>query len=292
MYSDINVGTAAAATPTGQAVRVSGGYRVNGRFPFASGCQHFEWIWLGCVVFDNDKPSLDGQGVPETRQVMVKLAQCEILDTWLTTGLRGSGSNDILVRDLFIPSEHTFSFQDPQLIKRAGSLYAFPFMFGAKVSAPALGMARHALDALIDRAGGKPARRYTAGDHLEHPKMLRDEVLVQEAVGRADTLLTSARAYQFDVMGDVWASLQSGSQLSTTQIARFTTSQTYIIGACADVVQLIYKTVGGSAVYQKNPYDRCLRDVLTVNQHVMATLRTYEMAGRLLLGLEPLRWLF
>jgi hypothetical protein len=65
-----------------------------------------------------------------------------------------------------------------------------------------------------------------------------------------------------------------------------------VTGICAEVVQLIYKATGGSAVYEKGPFDRCLRDVLTINQHAMGTPRTYEMAGRLLLGLEPLRWLF
>ena len=89
--------------------------------------------------------------------------------------------------------------------------------------------------------------------------MVRDDVYVQEAVGRAETLLA---AYP------------------------------HIVGVCVDVVQLVYKAAGGTAVYQKGPLDRCLRDVLTMNQHVIGTLRTYEMAGRLLLGLEPLRWLF
>jgi hypothetical protein len=69
------------------------------------------------------------------------------------------------------------------------------------------------------------------------------------------------------------------------QMARFTTAPTHIIGACVDVVELVCKAVGGTAVYQKAPFDRCLRDILTMNQHVVATLRTYEMAGRLLLGI-------
>jgi indole-3-acetate monooxygenase len=293
MYPDILVGTAAAASPTGQATPVPGGYRVSGRFPFASGCQHCEWIWLGCLVVDSDgAPSVDSNGVPETRQCMVQLSRCRILDTWYTTGLRGTGSNDILVEDAFVEAEHTFSFQDAALIKRRGPLYALPFMFVAKASAPALGVARHAVDALVDIASKRPARRYTLGQHLESPKMLRDDVFVQEAVGRADTMLTSARAYQFEVIADLWTTLVNGCEPTPMQMARFTTAPTHIIGACVDVVELVCKAVGGTAVYQKAPFDRCLRDILTMNQHVVATLRTYEMAGRLLLGLEPLRWLF
>jgi alkylation response protein AidB-like acyl-CoA dehydrogenase len=292
MYPDILVATGAAATTTGKAVRVPGGYRVNGRFPFVSGCQHCEWLWAGCTVIENGVPKVDGNGVPETRQCLMRLSQCEILDTWHTTGLRGTGSNDVAVHDVFVGQEHSFSFQDPELIKRSGPLYAFPFLFVAKGPAPALGIARHAIDAVIEGAAGKPARRYTVGDRVEAPKMLRDDVYVQEAVGRAETLLAAARAYFYDVMGDLWATLLDGRQPSERQLALFTSAFPHIVGVCVEVVQLVYKATGGGAVYQKGPLDRRLRDVLTMNQHVIGTLRTYEMAGRLLLGLEPLRWLF
>jgi indole-3-acetate monooxygenase len=292
MYPDILVATAAAATTTGQATRVPGGYRVSGRFPFVSGCHHCEWIWVGCIVVDNGVPRVDPNGVPETRQCLLRLSQCEIMDTWHTTGLRGTGSNDVVIRDEFVEQEHSFSFQDPELIKRSGPLYSFPFLFIAKGAAPALGIARHALDTLIESAAAKPARRYTLGERIEPPKVLRDDVYAQEAVGRAETMLAAARAYYFDVMGDLWATLVDGRQPSDKQIALFTSAFPHVVGVCVDVVQLVYKAAGGGAVYQKGPLDRCLRDVLTMNQHVVGTLRTYEMAGRLLLGLEPLRWLF
>jgi indole-3-acetate monooxygenase len=292
MYPDLLVATAAAATTTGQARRVPGGYRVTGRFPFLSGCQHSEWAWLGCIVIDGGAARLDTNGVPETRQCFVRLSQSEILDTWHTTGLRGTGSNDIAVHDLFVEDERSFSFQDQRLVKRAGPLYAFPFMFTAKGAAPALGVARSAIDAFVERAAGKPARRYTIGEAIEAPKAVRDDVFVQEAVGRAETQLAAARAYYFEVMGDLWNTLLDGEQPSERQVALFTSTYTHVVGACVDVVQLIYKAAGGTAVYQKGPLDRCLRDVLTMNQHVVGTLRTYEMSGRLLLGLQPLRWLF
>lgn len=115
---------------------------------------------------------------------------------------------------------------------------------------------------------------------------------MQEAVGRAETSLAAARAYYFDFMGDLWATLVDDRQPSERQLALFTSAYTHVVGVCVEAVQLVYKAAGGAAVYQKGPLDRCLRDVMTMNQHVIGTSRTYEMAGRLLPGLEPLRWLF
>jgi hypothetical protein len=156
-------------------------------------------------------------------------------------GLRGTGSNDIAVHDLFVEEERSFSFQDQRLVKRAGPLYAFPFMFTAKGAAPALGVARSAIDAFVERAAGKPARRYTIGEAIEAPKAVRDDVFVQEAVGRAETQLAAARAYYFEVMGDLWNTLLDGEQPSERQVALFTSTYTHVVRACVDVVQLIYK---------------------------------------------------
>jgi len=292
MYPDISVATAATVTVTGQATPVPGGYRVNGRFPFASGCQHCEWVWVGCSVVQNGTPHVTAAGIPETRTCFVRLSECEILDTWYTTGLRGTGSHDLAVRDIFVPAERTFSFQDPNLVKRPGPLYAFPLMFIAKGAAPALGIARHAIDVVIENACRKPARRLLSGERVEPPKLLREEVFVQESVARAEAKLGAARAYLFDVVGDLWATLVEGQKPSAIQQARFITAYTHVVGECAEAVQLVFKASGGTAVYQTGALDRCLRDLLTMNQHLMGSLRTYEMAGRLLLGLEALRWLF
>jgi indole-3-acetate monooxygenase len=113
------------------------------------------------------------------------MSECEIIDTGHTTGLRGTGSNDVAVHDVFVDEARSFSFQDPRLIKRSGPLYAFPFIFVAKGAAPALGVARNAIDAFITGTAGKPARRYTIGEAIELPKAAREDVFVQEAVGRA-----------------------------------------------------------------------------------------------------------
>ncbi len=123
-------------------------------------------------------------------------------------GCAGRASNDILVKDVFVPGERTFSFQDPSLIKRPGPLYAFPFLFIGKVGAPALGIARQALDALIGSAAEKPARRYTLGERVESTQGYNATTCsFRMRSVCAETLLASVRAYQFDVMGDLWTTL-------------------------------------------------------------------------------------
>ena len=131
---------------------------------------------------ENGTPHVNAAEIEETRTCFVRLSECEILDTWYTTGLRGTGSHDLTIHDLFVPAERTFSFQDPNLVKRSGPLYAFPLMFIAKGAAPALGIARHAIDVVIENASRKPARRMVIGERGESPKLLREEVFVQESV--------------------------------------------------------------------------------------------------------------
>lgn len=292
MLPDVHVALAAAVSATGTATPVPGGYRVNGRFPFASGCQHSAWLWANCNVVEHGAPRHDGNGIPETRACFLPMTDCEVLDTWHTTGLRGTGSHDLVIHDVFVPAERTFCFQDPNLVRRSGPLYAFPLMFTAKGAAPALGVARRAIDALVDTAGRKPARRMKLGERMEPAKLRRDEIFVQESVARAEAMLGAARAYLFDVIGELWETLVAGEQPSPAQQARFITVYAHVVGTCVETVQLIYKASGGNAVYQHGELDRCLRDVVTMNQHVMGTLRTYEVAGRLLLGGEPLQIIF
>ena len=105
MFPDLLSAMGAAATPTGTATVVPGGYRVSGRFPFVSGYHHCEWLWLGCHVVEDGAPRVNSVGVPETRQCLLQSGKCEVLDTWFTTGLRGTGSNDVVVHDEFVPSE-------------------------------------------------------------------------------------------------------------------------------------------------------------------------------------------
>ena len=284
MYPDLDMVTASSLIPRGRAVKVKGGYRVSGRWPFSSGCQHSAWIVGGCLVYDESgQPRLRPNGVPETRQCYLPAEAVSILDTWYTTGLRGSGSHDFTVSDYFVPEERTYSYQELKFY-RSGSLYRFPLNILFKFAGVPLGVARAALDALIE-AGQQPSRLTAIGGQAAPPRALRDEEFVQDAVGRAAAMLGAARAYLFSTIGDLWETLEAGREISLRQRADFQLVHMQVFAMCTEAVELLYKARGGSAVYTGNVLDRCLRDIVTMNQHVINSLRAYTMGGRLLLGL-------
>jgi indole-3-acetate monooxygenase len=282
MYADLDSVTAITFAPPGKAVKTKGGFIVNGRWPFGSGCQHATWLVGHFVVFDGDSPRLQANGLPETRFGFVPAAQGEILDTWTTNGLRGSGSHDWMVKDRFIPEERTFNLAAPTLY-RQGPLYALPNLLLYKTCAVSLGIARGAIDDFVALASNKPI---TFKSPSAGKAMLRDETYVQCAVAQAEALVSSARGFVFEAFGDLWNTLLTGDPPSLKQRARGRLAMVHASAACLQAVELLYKANGGSSVYAGNSFDRRLRDMQTANQHTVVSLKTWEVAGRVLLGLE------
>lgn len=259
LYRDLDAVTGSSFRPTGRAMPVDGGYRVSGRWSFGSACQHATWLVPLCVVCDGDAPKQTQNGKPETRMLFVPAQDCEIIDTWTTTGLRGSGSHDFAIRDVFVPEEQTFNFLASP-VRRAEPLYAFRYMLMVNAPGVPLGIARGAISALVELAEHKSTQAGTG---------LRTEALVQAAVARAEALVGSARAYVFDVVGDLWATLQAGGQPSATQRARFNLCIAHAGQSCVEAVDLMYQAAGGTALYAPHPLDRALRDIHTLNQHTV-----------------------
>jgi alkylation response protein AidB-like acyl-CoA dehydrogenase len=282
MYADLDSMTAITFAPPGRAVKTKGGFIVNGRWPFGSGCQHATWLVGHFVVFDGDSPRLQANGLPETRFGFVPAAEGEILDTWTTNGLRGSGSHDWMVKDRFIPEERTFNLAAPTLY-RQGPLYALPNLLLYKTCAVSLGIARGAIDDFVALASNKPI---TFKSPSAGKAMLRDETYVQSTVAQAEALVSSARGFVFEAFGDLWNTLLTGDPPSLKQRARGRLAMVHGSAACLQAVELLYKANGGSSVYTGNIFDRRLRDMQTANQHTTVSLKTWEVAGRVLLGLE------
>ena len=158
LWPSIDDITAGQLPPNGRARPVDGGYVVNGRWAFGSGCTHADVIVGGCLVMDGDAPVfIDGR--PDFLVVCAPAASWNVLDTWHTTGLAGSGSNDYTATDLFVPDRHAFRFTDP--VQRPEPLYGWPGMFFINMGGVSLGLARRAIDEAIAIISEQDAR---AGD--------------------------------------------------------------------------------------------------------------------------------
>ena len=282
MYPDINVATAITFAPPGKAVKKGDGFVVNGRWPFGSGCQHAPWLIGHFAIFDGDTPRIGPGGFPETRFGFLPVKECEILDTWNTMGLRGSGSHDWTVKDGFIPEERTFNLAAPTHYRK-GPLHTLPNLLLYKVVGVPLGIARGAIDDFIAMASTKPL---TFKSPVAKQSMLRDEAFAQNAVAQAEALVSSARGFVYEAFEDIWHTLASGEMPSLRQRARGRLAASHGSAACAQAVELLCRANGGSTVYSGNPFERRLRDILTANQHTVVSLRTWEATGRVLMGLE------
>jgi alkylation response protein AidB-like acyl-CoA dehydrogenase len=203
--SDPHVRTAGAFRPFGDAVVESGGYRVTGQWPLASGCEHSSWIVGGCRILDGNQPRLRPDGTPITRILFFPAADCEILDTWHSIGLRGTGSHDYAVADVFVPAERSLSFRDPPV--SPGPLYAMPTiaLFATALAAVPLGIARHAIDIVRDLAKTKIASRSR--------RSLNEDATMQANLGIAEAKLRSARAFLYEIIGEAWGTVSTGQAL-------------------------------------------------------------------------------
>jgi alkylation response protein AidB-like acyl-CoA dehydrogenase len=281
LYRDLDLPTGGSLVFAGRAEAVAGGYRVTGRWPFVSGCRHCDWLIFNCNVFEHGQLRTTSNGMPERRFCFIPTREAEILDTWYTTGLRGSGSHDVAVKDVFVPAERTFGFPSPP--RRKGALYAYPMMFAYNLPGVTLGIARAAIDNFVENA----ARKQVTMSMLTGKRvMLRDEVYAQTALARAEGLVDSAREYVFARIGEIWRRLVSGQQPTLKQRAQYRIAIAHAHAVCVEAVEGLFKAYGGGAVYSSSPLDRCLRDLLTINQHTMNSLKISEVAGRALLGFD------
>lgn len=262
--------------PMGRAEKVPGGFKVSGRWSFGSGCQHAHAMHSGCVVFENGSPRLIN-GQPEIRQMAFLKEKCEILaDSWNTIGMRGTGSYDYSVKDLFVPYEHSFSYFDPP--RRDTPLYAFPGLFLFSHLPVPLGIARGAIDTFI---GLSSTKRLAPGG-----RFLREDSGVQETVAEAEAALSAARCYAYDVVEEIWKTVCRGDDLSRRQRAVFRIALIYVTRVCKDVVASIFDAAASSSIRHGHPLDMQMRDMLTLAQHRVVQSKSYRPGGRILLGLE------
>jgi alkylation response protein AidB-like acyl-CoA dehydrogenase len=283
---DPRVILAGSVVPAGSATVVAGGYRVSGRWPYASGSQHGTWLFGGCHVLDGGQLRLTAPGAPEVRMVLLPAAQATILeDTWEVSGLVGTGSHDFTVEQVFVPDAYTWRFGPgmPRGPHYQGPLYRFPLvgLFRLPVSAVALGIAQGAIEACIALA---PVKRTLIGTGV-----LRDQPFFQARIAEAVAMVRAARAWLYTAVQQAWASTLTSETASVAERADLLLAAVNATRSAAEAVQMVYTVAGGTANYRHSVLQRSLRDVHAVTQHIGTTPHQYEEAGRMLLGLEPLQ---
>lgn len=263
--------------PRGKATVVDGGYRVEGQWQWGSGTQNADWILAGCQILRDGEPERTAGGAPRPRMMLLPAADVEFLDTWYVSGLAGTGSTDFAVRDRFVPEGFAPGLGIDGPLDRP--LYRFPQfgLLGMGIAAVALGLARAAIDELVALADGKTP------SGSARPLAARGGA--QSEVARAEASLRSARAFYYEAIESAWQEAQEGS-LSVDRRRDIRLATTHATHAAAEAVDRMYHLGGGSSVYLRSPLQRIFRDVHVATQHMMVGPATWELTGRLLLGVD------
>jgi len=268
--------------PKGRAVPGPGGdLTVSGRWPFASGSAHCDWLMGGCLVQSGDDVRRLDSGAPDVRLALIPAAQTTIVDTWAVAGLRGTGSNDFEVADAVVPEARTVSLISDKA-REPGPLYAFPAfgLLALAIGAVGLGLARGAVDDLKALAAGKVPAMAT--------KVLADQPDTQMRLARAEAGLRAAHAYVDAAIGEAWEQAVDRHDVDLERRAGLRLAASHAMATAAGVVDEMYSLGGGSSVYETSPLQRRHRDIHVATQHMLVNPSTWEFAGRVLLG-APVR---
>jgi len=272
--------SAGSANPRGRAVAVPGGYRVTGHWFFASGCMHSSALHGACKVFDGDEPRLRPNGDQEVRiAYFYPKSIARIIDTWDVSGLRGTGSHDIEVADLFVPDERTFSALDlrARVTGPMNRMHGFD-LAGCSFCCVGLGVARAAIDEFVELAQVKVPRSSS--------ELLRDRAIVQAKIGEAEAVLRSGRALMFDVVEDMWETVLAARPITERQRADLRLAMTHAAQSAGTATHMVCAAAGTTSIFTKSPLERYARDAEVVTRHNQLQFVNYEAVGRTVLGLE------
>ena len=269
---------AASINPPIKAVAVDGGYRLTGRVPFVSNCHDATWFGVSAIVMDGDQPQLRVNGKAEMILSYMPMDLCNIIGTWAVMGMRGTGSDDVEVTDVFVPSRRTFSL--PASAERGSHyqspLYRFPFLSLA-VGGVALAMARNAIDEVSALAQGKTP--------LTSKTLLRDKASTQWKIAQAEAGVRSARALRYQTIDEVWALTVAGETPTLANKADLILSTVNAVSSSVEAIELMFQVAGTSGFQDDSPLQRHFRDIQVLKQHAYASDARYQSLGQVFLGL-------
>jgi alkylation response protein AidB-like acyl-CoA dehydrogenase len=270
---------AGSVQPAGTAEVAHGGWRVNGRWPFASGCLHADWMAGLCVMTERGKP-ISGPagegGPPLVRGFVLPARDWQIEDTWYVAGLKGTGSHHIAVREALVPAANFFDLANgvPCL---PGPLYQavlqlLPLLHGANT----VGMAEGALDELV-------ALARIGRQQLRAAVPMQDSETFQFELGRVEAEVRAARAFLEAQAASHWRHALAGTLKDEALLTQSTQTAIWLVTTCVRVAGTCFALGGSSALYESSPLQRRLRDLHAAAQHAVAQQRHYVSAGKLLL---------
>lgn len=282
-YDAIPVG---AFNPARKAVAVAGGYHISGRTSFVSGAHHATAFIGFAHLYDGEQLRVDANGIPEMRLIAVPASEANIIDTWNTMGMRGSGSHDVEMQNAFIPEHWAVPWQT---LAKPGSAYRGPLYrltvwpAIAALVAPALGITRAAIDAAIELINSKTPAYGT--------KPLKEHAVVQAQLARAEAILGASRAFFFNTFEEAWQEAVAGRPITLALKGRMQLAMTHATLECAQAVSLIHEIAGASGIREEYTFAQHFRDVHVITQHGFLNSAKLESIGQIMLGLDP-EWPF
>jgi alkylation response protein AidB-like acyl-CoA dehydrogenase len=269
----------------GEARVVAGGYSVTAQWAFASGSHHASW--LGChvpVVEANGQPRLEPDGTPTVRTLVFPKSKTKFTDIWHTIGLRGTGSDQYAVKDLFVPDSYSLrsiARNSPDARREMGLLYCFSSLslYAAGFAGVAMGCARSTLASFMELARDKIPR----GARIT----MRNNNVIQSQVARAEARLSSAYGYLIRSLEDITEAVRERGHITLDERMAIRLAATFCIHTALEVTDILYQAAGATAIFNENPFERPWRDVHSVSQQLQGRQVHFETVGAHLMGLEP-----
>jgi indole-3-acetate monooxygenase len=274
LFGDGHAVAAGVWAPSGKAHPVDDGVVVSGRWGFCSGITHADLLFAGCMV-ETDARLAGARVLP--RVVALRKDDLEILDTWHTLGLRGTGSHDCVADEVFVPGKFVFSLFDGPVVNRP--LYRFPIFgfFALSIAAAALGNARAAIEEFVALAAVKVGQGSS--------RTVAERGSTQRAVSAAEASLRAVRALYYEAIDSAWQAAQDDEPVSLALRNDLRLAATHAVRVSAEVVRSMYDLAGGSAIYDDAPLQRRFRDAHTATAHFQVNEASRELPGKILLGL-------
>jgi len=274
VWADPKVVLSNGQSTNAECISEGSGYQLNGTWHFSSGSRHAGWV----VALTPVAGRKSNNNLPEMRNMLIPKDQVRLVDVWDVNGLKGTGSFSFEVKDLYVPEAKSFIEGRPPV--ESGPLYLIPktLLFCSGFATIALGVARSAIDTLIEFSRSKTPQDQTN---------LKEQPFTHRGVGSAEAILRSARSYLRESANSIWESAVQDGEISMDNRINLRLSSTHAIRESLRVMDMVYTLGGSSVIFESSPIQRKFQDVRVISQQIQGRLSHYDTAGQYFLGLTP-----